>query len=112
MQFSEIYFIWNTYGVYPHKHDFVIGTYFLGVGVSLVALSSHPILNKIKLGVLGKYTLGMYVVHFIFVDIFKPLDEKLFNPFWDFGFIVIVLLLSLGTIILLSKNKYTKRIVL
>jgi surface polysaccharide O-acyltransferase-like enzyme len=111
MHFSEIYFLWKRYGTWP-EHDYVIGTYFMGLGVALAALSNHPLLRSGLLGKTGKMTLGVYVVHYLYVDIFRPVDTLTDNPLWEIAYVLIVLLLSVLTTMLLSRLQLTRKLVL
>jgi surface polysaccharide O-acyltransferase-like enzyme len=108
--FIEIYFLFNVYGTNP-IHDYVFGTYFMGVGTALMALSNHPVLRSQILGWLGKMTLGVYVVHLIYVDMFSYIDEKINTPVWEIAYIFLVLALSIFTVAVLSKNRFTNRLV-
>jgi len=111
MHFSEIYLLWKRYGTW-REHDYVICTYFMGLGVALAALSNHPLLRSRALGKIGKMTLGVYVVHYLFVDIFRPLDTLTDNPLWAPGYVLIVLLLSVLTTLLLSRYQLTRKLVM
>jgi surface polysaccharide O-acyltransferase-like enzyme len=108
--FLEIYFLFKAYGTNP-IHDYVFGTYFMGVGTALMALSNHPVLRSQSLGWLGKMTLGVYAIHFIYVDMFAYIDEKINTPIWELAYIFIVLTLSIITVIVFSKNRFTNRLV-
>ena len=111
IHFSEIYGLWKLYGTDPSIHSFTIGTYVMGMGITLAALSNHRILSINTLSNAGKYVLGIYVVHYIFVDILSPVSESVLNPAWEILKVPVVLILSAGTAMLLSKNKYTRKIV-
>ncbi len=111
MHFSEIYFICKYYNVIPYQ-DFCVGTYFMGIGVSLIALSNHPVLNVNMIGRIGQYALGIYVVHFIFIDSLEMISKVLYNPVLKTGYVVLIMFLSLGTVVLMSKNKYLRMIVM
>jgi surface polysaccharide O-acyltransferase-like enzyme len=111
IHFTEIYVLWMLYGTDPHIHSYTIGTYVMGIGVTVVALSNNRLLNIEALAKIGKYVLGIYVVHYIFVDILSPVSQMISNPFWEIVKVIVILLLSAIAAILLSKNKYTKRII-
>ncbi|MBW2646221.1 MAG: acyltransferase [Deltaproteobacteria bacterium] len=108
--FSEIYVLWSMYGTSP-KQDFVLGTYFMGVGVAMASLSNHPALQNKMLSKIGQMTLGIYAVHFIYVDLFRGIDENIYSPFWEMSYVMLVLVLSVLSSILLSKNKITRKLV-
>ena len=106
----EITMLWNRYQVRP-THDFVFGTYFLGLGPALIALSKKQFTALGSLGKLGRFTLGIYASHYLFVDILKPVDKMITNPLWEIGFILMVLCYSLGMTWLMLKIPFFKRIV-
>jgi surface polysaccharide O-acyltransferase-like enzyme len=111
LHFAEIGYIWRHYQVPPTAHDYVIGTYFMGIGATLMALSGHPLLSGRHLATLGKYTLGIYAIHYFFVDLLRPLDPALSSPFWEAGYVVAVLLLSAGSVLLLGRFRLTRPLV-
>ncbi len=111
LHFAEIGFILRHYQVPPTAHDFVTGTYFMGMGVTLMALSGHPLLSGRHLATLGKYTLGIYAIHLFFVDLLRPLDSVPSNPFREVGYVVAVLLLSAGSVLLLGRFRLTRPLV-
>ena len=107
---SEVYYLWRVTGELPWQ-DYVFGTYFMGIGIAMMALSNHPILQNNWLAQLGGMTLGLYVVHYIFVDLFSEFN-KLHDSFvWEVGYIFIVFVLSLLSVYVLSRNKFTKEFV-
>lgn len=111
VHFIEIYTLWALFDTSP-KQDYVIGTYFMGVGVSMAALSNHPTMKSKTLSKIGRLTLGIYAVHLIFVDLFQPIDELTDSIFWELGYIAIVFALSIITSMLLTKSNITKKIVM
>lgn len=75
LHFSELYFLWRWYGTNPHQ-DYVIGTYFMGVGAAIASLSNHSILKNEALSAVGKLTLGIYAIHFMFVEMLRPISKS------------------------------------
>lgn len=111
LHFTEIFTLWVMFGTWP-KHDFVFGTYFMGLGTAFIALSNHPLFQYKILGKIGNVSLGVYAVHYIFVDLLLPIDKASDNIMWEISFVLLVFLLSLMATILLAKNKYTRKIVI
>jgi len=107
---SEILIIWKWYQTSP-RQEYVFGTYFYGLGISLIALSNHPKLQSNFFSEIGRFTLGIYAIHYIFVEIFWSLFRYLNSPLWDIVFILLVLLLSVLSVFALSKNRWTKKLV-
>lgn len=112
MHFIEIYLLWKLYGINPWGHDYVFGTYFMGLGVSIMALSNHNLLSSNKLANIGKLTLGIYLIHRIFVDLLLPTSHLLFSPAWEIaGYPIIVFCASIASVSFLSKYKYGKAVI-
>jgi surface polysaccharide O-acyltransferase-like enzyme len=111
IHFSEIYLLWRLYGTSPFQ-DYVIGTYFMGVGAAVVSLSNNTFFRIRALSDVGKFTLGIYAIHFVFVDLLRPIGKLTGSSLWEIGYILIVLLLSVASTWILSKNRITKRIVM
>lgn len=116
MHFSEIYYLNKLYGGAAY-YDYVFGTYFMGLGVAIIAFSNHKLLRNYRLANIGKLTLGVYLIHMIFVDLlgsisYSFLSPKLrVGPFWGIGFPIIVFGASLASVSFLSKYKYTRKII-
>ena len=110
IHFSEVYFLWRIYGTSPYQ-DYVIGTYFMGVGAAMAALSNAAILKNAALSEIGKFTLGIYAVHLIFVDNLHPIGELTHSPLWAIGYVILVLLLSIATVLLLARTKFGRKFV-
>lgn len=65
--------------------------------------------NVLKLGV---YTLGIYISHFIFIDLIKPIIPIMSPYVKDIGVPLAVYGLSLALSVVLSKNSYLQRTVI
>ncbi len=111
IHFSELYILWMLYGTTPYQ-DYLIGTYFMGIGAAVASLSNNVLFRNELLRDVGKFTLGIYAIHFIFVDLLKPIGKLTSSPLWEIGYIFFVLMFSFASVIALSKNKFTRRIVL
>ncbi len=93
-------------------HDYVFGTYFLGTGVALIALSNAEWLRFKKLASLGPIVPGIYASHYIFIDTLKPLKQiQPGNGLLDFTYIAMVFLMSWGLSKALASNRFTRRFV-
>ncbi len=110
IHFLEVYFLWHIYGTSPYQ-DYVVGTYFMGVGAAMAALSNHALLNNKVLSEIGKLTLGIYAVHLIFVDNLHPIGELTHSPLWAIGYVILVLLLSIATVLLLARTNVGRKFV-
>lgn len=110
VSFGEIYYLYSTYQIWPASHNYVVGTLLVGLGASLMALSNHPLLNIPSLSKIGKYTLGIYGIHYVFVDLLKAYDKQISNPFWEIGCVFIVFLLSVSVTLVFSKNERLRKV--
>lgn len=111
VHFSEIYFLMKHYGT-SMTQDFVFGTYMMGVGAAVVSLSNHKLLRIPLLSGFGKLTLGIYAIHFIFVDLFSPFDYMGLAPLWEISYVFIVLICSIISVKILAASKTFRRIVI
>lgn len=69
----ELGFLHHEYGVNMRDADYVVGTAPYGIGVTLAAYRpGETALERFMAGP-GRHTLGIYVSHMFFVDLFRPL---------------------------------------
>ena len=106
LQGVEIVTLWKLFGTNP-KQDFVMSTYLIGVGVAMIALSNHPRLRIQRVSHLGKMVLGVYAIHFIFVELLLPIDQLNDSILWELSYTLLVFLLAVGSTWLLSKSHLT-----
>lgn len=111
MHFAEVYTLMKLFGT-SVMQDYVFGTLLMGIGMSMLALSNHSVLQSKYLSNVSRMTLGVYACHYIFVDLFKPLDKLYNSAIWEIGYVFIILIFSFFTTCVLSKNKITSRLVL
>ncbi len=107
LQLTEIYILWTKFATTPLQ-DYVFGTYFVGIGVAMMALSNHKALQSQVLSTIGQMTLGIYAIHYMFVDLLKVIDKNMNSPWWEVGYVVIVLVLSILSTLALSKFQFTR----
>lgn len=111
MQMFEVTWLRQQWGT-NMSHDYVVGTYFLGLGVTLVALSNARSLRMPVLASVGPLVLGIYACHFLYVDLLRPIDDAYHGaPLWGVTYVTLVFLLSLVTAAGLSKLSITRRLV-
>jgi surface polysaccharide O-acyltransferase-like enzyme len=109
-QFCETYFLMITYNTNMIQHDYVFGTYLMGVGAAIIALSNHKILQPPLLSKLGKMSLGIYVIHVIFIENLLPIDRVTHSLAWEIAHPILILLLSIGSVHLLSKIPIMRKV--
>jgi surface polysaccharide O-acyltransferase-like enzyme len=112
IHFIEI-FVLNKYWGTALFQDYVVGTYFSGVGLALIALSNSPLLRFRFTSLVGPLVLGIYAIHVLFIDLLSPIDELLSgNAIWAACFPVVVFFLSVFATYALSRVPLTRRIVI
>jgi surface polysaccharide O-acyltransferase-like enzyme len=110
LHFAEISFLWQAFHISPVNHDYVLGTYLMGLGAAVVALSNHGSLNSSTAGSIGKLTLGIYAIHVLFIEMAAPYTPHS-SPVMEFVYPIAVLALSAGSVYLLSKLRFVRAIV-
>ena len=107
----EAFFLHQRYHFDLSEHHYLIGTVPFAMGVLLMCLIHPQLGNKTFLPNLGKLTLGIYVSHFLALDILSPFKEWVSGPLWEFTFPFLVYILALGMTLLLARSRYSKSIV-
>ncbi|HUI67933.1 MAG TPA: acyltransferase family protein [Nitrospirota bacterium] len=103
---AEAYFLWKYWQVDPTKHDYLIGTIFFATGVALLSLRKTKNDTETIISRFGRYTLGIYGGHFVFVDMLEPMRHYMPTGLWQIVFPVLVYALSLTTAIALSRTRF------
>ncbi|MEW6381810.1 MAG: acyltransferase [bacterium] len=109
---TEVFLLYNIYGISPMCHDNLIGTPLFGIGVMLFVLAQQDFLQSLNLPALGRYTLGVYVTHILFIFLFKPLKPLFSGAVWIVLYPSVTFICSLLLTILMSKNQYLKKVVM
>lgn len=108
-QLLEVLYLNKYYGTSMNQ-DFTIGTYFFGVGVSLIAINNPRLLQINCISKLGSCVLGVYLIHYIFVDLLKPIDLYFYNSsvIWEISYPLLVLFLSVVMVKFISRLKISQ----
>jgi surface polysaccharide O-acyltransferase-like enzyme len=96
------------------EQDYVFGTLAYGLGVSMVALSGAAAgaRHVPRLAAVGTLTLGIYVSHYLFIDLLYPLDARLRgHPGWPLAYAALVFACALALTALLARRAPTRRLV-
>lgn len=108
-QIFEAWLLWQHFDIDPTTVDFVFSTIPFAIGVFTLALSlksqpSHYLVNY------GQFTLGIYLVHMLFVELLRPIG-LLENP-WPYAFSapILVYCFSLWIVRLTQKIKCMKTV--
>lgn len=111
LQLLESFLLWQYYGAPAVGHDYLLGTLPFGVGVALLALSRPSLGRDFALTKYGRYALGIYAIHYLFVDNLPMADTLFFSAGGQLLFPVTVFTLALLTAVLISKVPGMRRLV-
>ncbi len=91
--------------------DYLLGTIGFGAGILLLALAkphwgeNWPILHW------SRCTLGVFLIHYAFIDIIQPLNYRYDNVLWELGTPIAVYLASLTMTALMMQWRPLRRLV-
>jgi surface polysaccharide O-acyltransferase-like enzyme len=91
-------------GVSPASLDYLVGSVPFGVGVALLALAQPASSIDRLVAPLGRYALGVYASHMLFVDLLWPIGAFAHPLVWQPLFPLLVFGLSLFTAIILGRT--------
>jgi hypothetical protein len=119
LHLSELLFLRYRFGIISLP-DYVFGTYFMGIGCSLIALSARAttaIPNALSpwsrsATAIGQFTLGVYVIHGILLINLNHFRTRFPVSFWDVGITPTLYILSLLIVFVMSKNRFLRPIVI
>lgn len=111
LQLAEISLLHARWGT-PLVQDYVVGTYFLGLGAAMIALSNSRYLDWPRVASIGPLVLGIYAAHMAFVDLLAPLDRRFGDSaWWGLSYVAAVFALSYGTANLMRRFALTRKLV-
>lgn len=109
---SEIVLIHTLFHAPPVRtlqQDFVFGTYAMGLGATMLALAAPSWLSRPRLARWGRWTLGIYCIHPIFIH--QKILCRLHSAVAEVLYPIAVLLLSLFAVWLLARVRWTRSLV-
>ncbi len=112
LQFLEVYALYDLYGSNPGIKEYLFGTIFYGLGVAIVALAKPNDFGNEVISKWGMYTLGIYAIHFYFIETLYPLDQILKSTIWDVFFPFFIYAISLCSVLLIGRIKLFRAYVL
>lgn len=111
LQVFEVIYLHRQFGTYLSQ-DYTIGTYFFGLGVTILALSNAKYFRLSSIAAVGPLVLGIYTSHVMFIEALRPVDDLWRgNVVWDVGYVLIVFAISTAVTYVLSQMPLTKRFV-
>jgi surface polysaccharide O-acyltransferase-like enzyme len=108
LQFLELAFLQHQFAS-TLAQDYVAGTYFVGLGSAMMALSNHAFLRLPGLRAMGPLVLGIYAIHVAFIELLYPVRYFNASPLWDIGFVLLVFALSFLSASLLARTAFGRR---
>lgn len=103
----------HTFGISIDKYDYFFGSVVYGIGVGLLTISNNSIIKKNSIITeVGKYLPGIYLGHYIFVDLLKPIDRISNKYYWEIIYPFLVFVLTFIMIKLIEKNNLLKKFLL
>lgn len=91
----EVYSLRQIYHL-PWMQDFVVGTVFMALGLFVLALNHPDWGSRIRLGALGRYTLGIYLSHIVVWEVIWNLNKYVPPVFWQFLFPILIFIAALA----------------
>jgi surface polysaccharide O-acyltransferase-like enzyme len=112
LHFAELWALHAYWGT-NMNHDFLVGTYLVGTGVGVIALSNPHWLHLRHAAVIGPLILGVYASHYIFVDFLQPIGAR-FSYGWIWSILLVVLVFVLSSLLArgLAQFSITRKIVM
>lgn len=109
--FLELVIIHESWGT-SMLQDFLAGTFLIGTGITMIALSWPRNLQSAGIAKAGPLVLGIYASHYLFVEILYPINRYLTgNFFWEVGYVAIVFSLAYLLSWFLAKFESTRHLV-
>jgi hypothetical protein len=108
----EFYFLFYLYGLIPTSIPYLFGNLPFAIGTTLLFFSKPELWKKTGIPKLGKYVLGIYVIHYMLIDLFKAHYKGMFGYLWDLTFPGVIFLCSLLAVMILSHNRYLRQFII
>ncbi len=111
VQTAEVWWLHRAWGT-TMAQDYVVGTYFYGLGMAMVALSDAPVLRMPRVAAAGVSGLGIYLTHLMFVDTLVPMERRWGgHAWWEIAYVLLVFASAYGFTILLGRWRVTRKLV-
>jgi len=110
LHFLELYLLIARFEV-KILPDYLLGTFFVGIGFALIALSNAVLPSAHFLSTYATLTLGVYAIHVIYLDLLVHAKGMFPGGLWYPFIIIAVYILSVSRVFLMSKNQTLRQIV-
>lgn len=113
LHLAELAILHRLYGT-PLNQDYLLGTYFAGMGVAIMALSGNRYLQAAFVAKLGKLILGIYACHYIFVELLNAGTHSQFGDsfVWQIAYVALVFIFSMSLVLVMSRFERLKQFVM
>lgn len=107
----EAVYLRMQWGLSPSYQDYLLGTIPFGVGVSLFVLSQPDSSLDRLVGPCGRYMVGVFACHLLFLDLLAPFGSSVPPLVWQVVFPLLVFSLSLFTSVVISRTPLRRVVV-
>ncbi|HLI12937.1 MAG TPA: acyltransferase [Alphaproteobacteria bacterium] len=104
--------LWQFYGVSPFGIDYVHGTALYGIGAAFLALALPDLATGSALARWGRLTLGIYLLHFLAIDLLGPWAPDFPPLSWQLVFPTAVFAIALAVTRLAAKVPLLRKVVI
>jgi surface polysaccharide O-acyltransferase-like enzyme len=96
----ESFYLGSVYDLPVRFHNFGFATAVFSIGIILYAFAKPSLGSALKLYLLGKYVLGIYVSHYLFITLFYSTENM---PTSGLFRVALITLVSLGFVMIASR---------
>jgi hypothetical protein len=96
----ESFYLESVYGISIRSHNFGFATAVYSIGIILYAFAKPSLGSALKLDLLGKYVMGIYVSHYLFITLFYSTEAM---PSSGIYRVALITLVSLGFVMIASR---------
>ena len=111
LHMAEVFILWRTLSVNALSHDFLAGTLPFALGVTIVALAKPSLGKGTRTSRLGKYTLGIYLIHPLVLIGANRLQAIMPLALLDIPIALAVYCVSAALVSVLFRFKLTRKLV-
>jgi surface polysaccharide O-acyltransferase-like enzyme len=95
LQLFEAFALWRWFGIYPLELDNLLGTALIAAGLFRLTLAGQNLVPEGPLARIGRYALGIYASHWLFVKLLLPVDRYAGSALWEVLYPILVMILAL-----------------
>ena len=100
----EAFYLRSHWQITTISHDYLLGSIPFGIGVSLFVFNHQETRLDRLAGPYGRYMLGIYTSHVLFINLLRPLGSIVQSTLWLFIFPILVFGCSLLFSIIMART--------